>query len=280
MMLHVNTYFHHVHAPFSLKTAINLKTTSNGRPNYSPAQLYKSPQYNISSSFIYSVVISKVVLHHALLPMPSLPSKHDCLLTLRHNHTPHSLLTAQTHYTIATRDTLNTLLDILIHIVSYYYDDISHTSTFSINYVILKIQSNINRVGAFSLIAKLGRKYTKCSVVIINHPLDETKSTFTSTAWSYDHNALKTCSIHTQLQSLHHTELHDNTTPDNDLHDEYNTSQTIPQEFDLGYSTEYHTNYLMSPIPSPPTYPLPPQTHYGKLTQGSTQRDALNCNLS
>ena len=80
-----------------------------------------------------------------------------------------------THYThnLLHRDERTTLHDIIIHIVSYCDDNTRYTAALTLSQLIAQIQLSIDRAGDFSLITKLGRKHTKCSVAIINHPPDE-----------------------------------------------------------------------------------------------------------
>lgn len=124
----------------------------------------------VSFSYASNAVLDKTASAPVNFPTPSPLSKIATLPIHHHNHT--------LHYS----DMRNTLLGIIIHIVSFYNDNTCYTTAFTIQQLSPQIQFNIDRAGDFSLITKLGRKHMKFSVAIINHPSDDGTPFFTSIA--------------------------------------------------------------------------------------------------
>ena len=160
---------------------------------------------------------------------------------------PYPPLAPNYAHSLHHRDMHNTLHDVIIHIVSYCDDSTRYTAVLTLSHIISQIQFNIDRAGDFSLITKLGRKHTKCSVAIINHPPDESTPTLISTTWSYDHNGPYTCPIQTHTQSLHLTEYHDNTSNDHNSDDTSTSSHTNLQDLEFVYNPAHDSNFYGIP---------------------------------
>ena len=149
---------------------------------------------------------------------------------------PHPPLIDNYAHAMHHRDDRNTLSHLTLRILSYCDDNTRYTAATTLDQLQLQVQTSLDRAGDFSLVTKLGRKHKKCNVAIINSDPDDTPPTFTSVAWSYDHEAPFTCVVVTHLQSLHHHELTDNPLP---------SAHTDEDEHEFN-----HDNILTTPAPS------------------------------
>ena len=178
-----------------------------------------------SSSWL-SVAHDRVRHYYTLYSMRSRHSNQEFLST----HLPHRPLIDNYAHVFHHRDKRNTVAHRTLRILSYCDNNTRYIVDRSFTQLVLQVYTSLDKADDFPLVTKIGQKHKKCNVAIVNSEISDTPPTFTSTAWSYDHEAAHTCQVETHMQSLTNHELVD------DIHDtdlssyghEFNSASITP----------------------------------------------------